>query len=343
MLTCRTPTPDEIGTKRHRTAYNLRRSTRVFHVSDAKTEGIPVRQPTLASPVPLLRARTSRRLAVLTFREVRDRGVFAAQLDRVLKSATPVSVNKVQRAMSGEAPLPPHSVLITFEHGHRDVVTNALPVLAARAVPAVVFAIAGLVGTDDPYWWDEAEFLVGEGGWARSLSGRAGGSVAAALAALPDPDRRRSLAELRVTARHRAPSAPQLTTADLHLLLDAGLAVGNHGLDHVRLDRCDDYALREEVRGGHERLTKLTGATIASFAYPDDVHDLRAVALLRELGYGTAFRNDGQLVDPYSGLPDHLCISRVRADARTARARLDAALAVWAPAASRRLRGAEAV
>jgi peptidoglycan/xylan/chitin deacetylase (PgdA/CDA1 family) len=206
-----------------------------------------------------------------------------------------------------------------------------------------VFAVAGLVDTDAPYWWDEAEFLVAEGGWARSLSGRAGGSVTAALAAMPDPDRRRSLAELRVTARHRAPSAPQLTTADLHLLLDAGLCVGNHGLDHARLDRCDDYALREEVRGGHDRLAELTGVPITSFAYPDDVHDLRAVALLRDLGYASAFRNDGQLVDPYSGLPDSLCISRVRVDARTARSRLDAALSAWAPSASRRLRGAEAV
>jgi peptidoglycan/xylan/chitin deacetylase (PgdA/CDA1 family) len=304
---------------------------------------MPVRQPTLASPVPLLRARTNRRLAVLTFREVRDRGVFAAQLDRVLRSATPVSVGQVQRAMSGGGPLPPHSVLITFEHGHRDVVTQALPVLSARAVPALVFAVAGLVDTDLPYWWDEAEFLVGEGGWARSLSGRAGGSVTATLAAMPDPDRRRSLAELRVTARHRAPSAPQLTTADLHLLLDAGMNVGSHGLDHARLDRCDDYALREEVVGGHERLTKLTGGPVTSFAYPDDIHDLRAVALLRELGYTSAFRNDGRLVDPYSGLPDSLCISRVPANARTARSRLDAALSAWAPSASRRLRGAEAV
>ncbi|MEY9872481.1 peptidoglycan/xylan/chitin deacetylase (PgdA/CDA1 family) [Streptacidiphilus sp. MAP12-33] len=301
-----------------------------------------MRQQTLASPVPLLRARTGRRLAVLTFREVRDRGAFTAQLDRVLKSATPVTVGQVQRAMSGGAPLPPHSVLITFEHGHRDVVTQALPVLAARAVPAVAFVVGGLVDTDTPYWWDEAEFLVGEGGWARSLSGRAGGSVAAALAALPDPDRRRSLAELRVTARHRAPSVPQLTTADLHLLLDAGLVIGNHGLDHARLDRCDDYALREEVRGGHDRLAKLTGVPVTSFAYPDDVHDLRAVALLRELGYASAFRNDGRLVDPTGGLPDHLCISRVRVDTRTTRSRLDAALAAWAPAASRRrLRGAE--
>ncbi|WP_042365398.1 polysaccharide deacetylase family protein [Streptacidiphilus neutrinimicus] len=302
-----------------------------------------MRQPTLASPVPLLRARTSRRLAVLTFREVPDAGAFAAQLDRVLRAATPVSAGQVQRAMSGGAPLPPHSVLITFEHGHRDVVTHALPALAARAVPALVFAVAGLVDTDDPYWWDEAEFLVGEGGWARSLSGRAGGSVAAALAAMPDPDRRRSLAELRVTAHHRAPSAPQLTTADLHHLLDAGMNIGSHGLGHARLDRCDDYALREEVVGGHERLTKLTGAPITSFAYPDDVHDLRAVTLLRGLGYTSAFRNDGRLVDPYSGLPDSLCISRVRVGTRTARSRLDAALSAWAPSASRRLRGAEAV
>ncbi|WP_370094029.1 polysaccharide deacetylase family protein [Streptacidiphilus sp. MAP12-20] len=305
-----------------------------------------MRQPTLASTVPLLRARTARRLAVLTFRDVPDRGVFAAQLDRLLRSATPVSVAQVEQAMSGGAPLPPHSVLITFEHGHRDVVSHALPLLAARRVPALAFVVAGLVDTDLPYWWDEAEYLVGEGGWARCLSGRAGGAVAGALAALPDPDRRRSLAELRVTARHRAPSAPQLTTADLASLLDAGIAIGSHGLDHARLDRCDDYALHEEISGAHDRLTALTSGQVSSFAYPDDIHDLRAVSLLRELGYRSAFLNDGLLVDPRGGLPDLLCVSRLRVDARTARTRLDAALSAWSPSATRanrRWRGAEVV
>ncbi|WP_051943102.1 polysaccharide deacetylase family protein [Streptacidiphilus rugosus] len=294
-----------------------------------------MRQPTLATTVPLLRARTSRRLAVLTFRDIPDRTVFAAQLERLQRTANPVSVAQVERAMTGGAPLPPHSVLITFEHGHRDVVAKALPLLAERAVPALVFVVAGLVDTDQPYWWDEAEYLVGEGGWARCLSGRAGGSVAAALAAMPDPDRRRTLAELRVTARHRAPSAPQPTSADLASLLDAGMAIGSHGLDHARLDRCDDYALREEISGAHDRLTKLTGGPVSSFAYPDDVHDLRAVALLRELGYRSAFLNDGLLVDPRGGLPDLLCVSRLRVDARTTRTRLDAALAAWSPSGAR--------
>ncbi|MEY9845966.1 polysaccharide deacetylase family protein [Streptacidiphilus sp. MAP5-3] len=297
-----------------------------------------MRQPTHVTTVPLLRARTARRLAVLTFREVFDRGVFEAQLDRVLRSATPVSVSQVEQAMTGGPSLPPHSVLLTFEHGHRSVATEALRLLAARRVPALAFVVAGLVDTDRPYWWDEAEYLVAQGGWARSLSGRAGGPVAEKLAAMPDPDRRRSLAELRVTARHRAPSAPQLTTDDLHRLLDAGIAVGSHGLDHARLDRCDEYALREEIVGAHDRLTELTGAATTSFAYPEETHDLRAVALLRELGYRSAFRNDGMLVDTRGGLPDPLCISRLRVDSRTARTRFDAALAGWVP--SRRLRGA---
>jgi peptidoglycan/xylan/chitin deacetylase (PgdA/CDA1 family) len=236
-------------------------------VSEAATEGKPVRQPTHVTTVPLLRARTARRLAVLTFREVFDRGVFEAQLDRVLRSATPVSVSQVERAMTGGPSLPPHSVLLTFEHGHRSVATEVLPLLAARRVPALAFVVAGLVDSDRPYWWDEAEYLVAQGGWARSLSGRAGGPVVEKLAALPDPDRRRSLAELRVTARHRALSAPQLTSDDLHRLLDAGIAVGSHGLDHARLDRCDEYALREEIVGAHDRLTELTGAATTSASW----------------------------------------------------------------------------
>jgi len=297
------------------------------------------------APLPAARGRAARRLAVLTFRDVADPAVFRAQLDRLRRTASPVSLAAVEAARRGGAPLPPHAVLVSFELGHRTAATVALPELAAGRVPAVAFVVAGLVDTEQPYWWQEAEYLVGRGGRARGLSARTPGGVVAALSALPDPDRRRSLQELRVTADRRAPGTPQLTSADLLALRGAGVELGNHSLGHARLDSCDDYALREEVQGGHHRLTGLTGEEPRAFAYPDGVFDARAEPLLRGLGYGSAFLSDGALFDlrgAGGGHPDPLRISRLHVNEGTSRGLFDGVLAGWNPAA-RRLRGAVAV
>lgn len=308
-----------------------------------------MRQPNLATmPRPVERSgtgrprsRPARRLTVLTFPGAADPSVFRAQVDRLVRTANPVSLAQVQRALTTGAPLPAHAVLISFEHGHRSAVTTALPVLAARSVPAVAFVVAGLVDTERPYWWQEAEFLVQQGGRARNLSVRDPAGVANALAALPDPDRRRCLEELRVTARRAAPGRPQLTAADLLALRDGGVEIGNHTYGDARLNQCDDYVVREEVVGAHERLTRLTGTEPSAFAHPGGVPDLRAEALLRGLGYRSAFLSDGHLFDlrpTAASRPNPLRISRLQVSGRTTRGLIDAVLAGWSPAV-RRLRG----
>ncbi|WP_370150534.1 polysaccharide deacetylase family protein [Streptacidiphilus sp. EB129] len=282
---------------------------------------------------------------MLTFQCLDDPTVFRAQAERLLRTASPVSLHQVQNALSGGEPLPPHAVLVSFELGRRSVVTTALPVLAARAIPAVAFVVAGLVDTERPYWWQEAEFLSKNGGHARGLSARTPGGTVGALSAMPDPDRRRALEELRVTARRQAPGSPQLTRADLALLRDGGVDIGNHSMGHARLDQCDDYVVREEVAGGHDRLTVLTGEQPSAFAYPGGVPDARADAVLRGYGYRSAFLSDGNLFDLRSTVqahPDPLRISRLNVDAATPRGLFDGVLAGWTPTV-RRLRSAVAV
>ncbi|WP_052433095.1 polysaccharide deacetylase family protein [Streptacidiphilus carbonis] len=282
---------------------------------------------------------------MLTFRGLDDPGAFRAQVERLLRVASPVALTQVQDALTGGTPLPPRPVLLTFEHGHRSAATTALPVLAAHRVPAVAFVVAGLVGSERPYWWDEARFLIGEGGYSRRLPGRSAADAVAAMAALPDPDRRGCLEELRVTARRSAPGQAQLTAEDLRALRDGGVAIGNHSLGHARLDRCDDYVVREEVVGGHTLLTELTGEEPSAFAHPHGVADGRAEALLRGYGYRSAFLGDDQLFDLRSAgavRPDPLRISRLGVDLGTSRGIFDSVLAGWAPGL-RRLRGAVAV
>ena len=66
-----------------------------------------------------------------------------------------VSLDDVIASFRRGAPLPPNALLITFDDGYLDNLTNAAPVLARPGYPAVVFASAGLVGSGRPMPHDE--------------------------------------------------------------------------------------------------------------------------------------------------------------------------------------------
>ncbi len=285
---------------------------------------------------PLFRARAAQRLAVLAYHGVTDPRSFGAQLDRLRRLATPVSLTAVQEAVAERRPLPARSVLVTFDDADRSVLTHALPALIERDIPAAAFVISELIGTERPFWWHEADFLARHGGRARSLDCGHPSQLLRRLKAMPDPDRRRSLQELRVSADRRPPGQEQLTPADLVALREGGVAIGNHTQGHPCLGRCDDATVRAEITGAHEALTRWLGEPPIAFAYPDGGHDVRAESVLQELGYRLGFLSDHRLGPR---LPSHpLQISRLQVDSTTSTRRFDTILSGLEPA-YRRWRG----
>ncbi|MEV7781310.1 polysaccharide deacetylase family protein [Kitasatospora sp. NPDC088351] len=285
---------------------------------------------------PLFRARAAQRLAVLAYHGVTDPRSFGAQLDRLRRLATPVSLDAVRQAVADRRPLPARSVLVTFDDADRSVLTHALPALNDRGIPAAAFVISELIGTERPFWWHEADFLARHGGRARSLDCGHPSQLLRRLKAMPDPDRRRSLQELRVSADRRPPRQDQLTPTDLLALREGGVAIGNHTQGHPCLGRCDDATVRTEITGAHEALTRWLGEPPIAFAYPDGGHDPRAETVLQELGYHLGFLSDHRLGPR---LPDHpLQISRLQVDSTTSTRRFDTILSGLEPA-YRRWRG----
>jgi peptidoglycan/xylan/chitin deacetylase (PgdA/CDA1 family) len=274
---------------------------------------------------PFLRAQAARRLTVLAYGPVTDQRAFGAQLDRLCQVAVPVSLPALEQALAQERPLPPRSVLITFDDADRTVLDHALPALAARGLPAAAFVVTELIGTDRASWRQEAAFLLAHGGSARAL--RAGGPAArlAQLVALPDPDRRRSLHELRVSARAGAPARARLTPAELRRLAAGRVAIGSQCLGDPELTRCDEATVRAEVQGAHRELTGWLGAAPTAFAHPGGAPDPRTAPLLAELGYRTAFLTDSRLSPR---LPrEALHISRLPVDASASPQEFEATLA----------------
>jgi peptidoglycan/xylan/chitin deacetylase (PgdA/CDA1 family) len=248
-----------------------------------------------------------RRLRVLAYHDVPDVDLFAAQLDWLTTHMTPVSLDDVREHVVKGSALPPHPVLLTFDDGDRSVLEVAAPLLRARGVPAVVYVVAGLIGTDQPFWWIEVEQLTAAGG----APGMSAQTLVRRFKRLPDSERRKCLQGMRDRVDERV-RTPQLNSEELRELERGGVEVGSHSLTHPCLDTCDDDTLGQEVHEAHALLTGMLGHPPVSFAYPNGNWDDRVRSEVASAGYQVAFTFDHRLV---ASPTDPLSISRIRTDA----------------------------
>ncbi|MYV98447.1 polysaccharide deacetylase family protein [Streptomyces sp. SID3343] len=266
------------------------------------------------SPAQVWFARRARvRLAVLGYHGISDPQRFADQLDRLRRTARPVSLDDVEDAIARRRALPERAVLLTFDDGERSILEHGLPLLKERGIPGVAYVVASVLGTDTPFWWHEVEHHVFAGARVAGEPERTASGWLGHLKSIPHRERLALLARLR---EGRKPLlTPQLTAAELGVLESGGVRVEHHSLTHPLLDRCPDDVVRAEIVDAHERLTAVLGRAPRSFAYPNGNWDARAEQLLTDLDYRTAFLFDHRLGPR---LPEHpLRISRLRVGSNT--------------------------
>ena len=242
------------------------------------------------------RWRSRHALAVLAYHAVEDGARFAAQMDYVSTHFRPVSEGDVLRAFRDRTALPERALLVTFDDGHRSVLETALPVLQERRIPAAVYVIAGLLDTDNPFWWDEVEALVRQGGRTTlAPEPMAPLDMVRALKRVPNVQRLDAIRQLRDTAAVSAPRMPQLCRSELPTLEAAGITVGNHTLTHPCLHQCDKATIRHELEASQKILTDALGHAPRTLAYPNGDHDPNVRQMAEDIGFEAAFLFDHRL------------------------------------------------
>jgi glycosyltransferase involved in cell wall biosynthesis/peptidoglycan/xylan/chitin deacetylase (PgdA/CDA1 family) len=112
------------------------------------------------------RASGSGRVVVLAYHAIADlagEGVlaeygvpperFAAQLDALRRGGWSfVDLDRLRAGLRGEAELPRRAVLLTFDDGYADLLSEGVSLLSERGVPTVAFAIADRIGASND--WD---------------------------------------------------------------------------------------------------------------------------------------------------------------------------------------------
>lgn len=73
---------------------------------------------------------------------------FQAQMDWLrIAGAHPVTLAQMMAALEGGSPLPAHPVVLTFDDGHDDFATQAVPVLMANHFVATAYVVPGFLNT----------------------------------------------------------------------------------------------------------------------------------------------------------------------------------------------------
>jgi len=258
-----------------------------------------------------------RALAVLTFHRVLpqkdpllpsepDAADFSAVVDLL---STHFNVLGLSDAVSRlkKRQLPPRAVCITLDDGYANNLSVALPILAARGVPATVFVATGFL--DGGRMFNDtiieavrrtsAEFDLTDLGLGSYLI-------------TDDSARIRVVDELIRKLKHRDPAVraasadaiaarvglpadtgTMMTREQVRQLHHAGIAIGAHTITHPILTKLDDKDAQREIETGRQELEAIVGSPITLFAFPNGKpggdYDRRHVDMVAAAGFEAAF------------------------------------------------------
>lgn len=84
------------------------------------------------------------------------------------------------------------------------------------------------------------------------------------------------------------PSGRMLNPSELCEMQAAGMEIGSHTVNHVRLTDVDDARLMQELTDSKAALEAILGKAVTSFAYPYGAWDARCAIAAQQAGYTSA-------------------------------------------------------
>jgi len=241
-----------------------------------------------------------------------SRRMLEQQLDWIGQRFRFVTLDEMGRRLSGEIPLTQPVAAVTFDDGYRDVFEEGFPILARKGIPAGVFVVTDLVGTEEALVhdrlyllltrafrrWPDAPrslraLLVGLGirpsGIDRpwEVAGHPMAALQFVLRSLRRSDVGRILAALeeRLGPGTPTPGMLPLTWEMLAQMKRAGMVVGSHTKTHVWLPREELGDAFEELRRSREAIESRLSAPVQHFAYPDGRFDRVIPEVVAAAGY----------------------------------------------------------
>ena len=230
---------------------------------------------------------------------------FRRTLDFVQRHYSVVSLSDLQAARLGRAALPPNPVLITFDDGWRDTLTHAVPELARRGLPAVLFLASEVVALDNPRWWQDALVaalaepgasarLCTAAGWIDMPNGSISQALAAHLGGMPEADRQAWLERYAPEVLGQITNRQMVTLSELKAFESGCLAIGGHGHTHSPLTLSPDP--EAELQASQRMLDELNQEE-RGMSFPHGAWSSELAAVARKSGFDWIFTSDAVLAN----------------------------------------------
>jgi len=214
----------------------------------------------------------------------------------------------VSRVKSGLL-VPNKAVALTFDDGWVDNYEYAYPILKREKVPATIFLVSSMIGTDSHFWPERVSSILtyinsekrtglGKGAlkWfeqhqfdinnRRSFDEAGVNALISLLKGKSDDEIYKSLAVFSDVECKISYSTHMMSKAQLLEMNASGfVSYGAHTKRHFRLDKISDYALLEdETLGSKSDLEALLNITVSGFCYPNGSFDNKVVDVVKR-GY----------------------------------------------------------
>lgn len=237
----------------------------------------------------------------------------ARQLEWVGRHYDFVSLDELELVLAGVLRMRRPVAALTFDDGYRDVLEQGMPLLQRMGIPATVYVVSDLTGTDKLQRHDELYLLFalmhagGGKGMLQELD-CAPGFVARlqqqidnhatpfqlarlVLETLTQHASDVLLVQMRDLVHVEAGLLEQFQSLDWNMLktwVQSGMTVGSHTCSHPLLPGLPPAQLHEELQHSRRVLETRLHVPVRHFAYPDGRFDTVTVAAVAAAGYHTA-------------------------------------------------------
>ncbi len=225
------------------------------------------------------------RLRVLAYHDVKNIETFTKQIGYLKSNYNIISINELKKHCLEKSPLPKRPLLLTFDDGDISVLKNGLSVLKNYNCSACVFIITELINTDLDFWWDRIykNDKINNKKFSESLE------KVSQLKQMSNRERIEALKKYPITNKE------QLSTGELHYLIENNIFIGNHSHTHPMFDKCTVSEIQWELNNSRECFDKLNIDGFNIFAYPNGNYDENSEKVLKEHNITLAFLFDHKI------------------------------------------------
>lgn len=217
-------------------------------------------------------------MKVLAYHKIKSQNLFLNQIKYLVGNYNLLRLSEIDFTSKKD-------MILTVDDGDPSFYRNAFPVLKNYKIPAILFVITDLIGTDKPYWWDEIEYYLGK---------NEGNKKVWEVKSWSNNERERYLKNLRISSQKPELKFKQLTISQLREMQGEGIIIANHSHTHPMYDRCTEVELEDEIKLSTSKLKEL-GFTPDIFAYPNGNYSMMAEGILENHGVKMAFLFDHKI------------------------------------------------